>query len=40
MRCRRASSRRRDLDDPATTVALIGLGAVVGVEGEVDATVS
>ncbi len=26
-----------DLTDPATTVALIGLGAVVGVEGEVDA---
>lgn len=26
-----------DLTDPATTVALIGLGAVVGVEGDVDA---
>jgi hypothetical protein len=26
-----------DLTDPVTTVALIGLGAVVGVEGEVDA---
>jgi hypothetical protein len=25
-----------DLTDPATTVALIGLGAVVGIEGEVD----
>ena len=27
-----------DLDDPATTVALLGLGAVLGVVGEVDAS--
>ena len=34
----RIQNRTIDLDAPATTVALIGLGAVVGVVGQVDAS--